>query len=160
MKQKKLVTCLIFLCITQHVFLQKEHVIASAGTNLSEGNVKLSFTLGETFTPTLKMSETKITQGFQQPHQHPLSSASTPSHFNLKVYPNPTTDFIIIENPENKEGAYFYLYNESGQILQSAGMQGNFQQLDLTALPAGIYLLQTTYQNQSYTTTIIKSSTF
>jgi hypothetical protein len=160
MKQKKLITCLFFLFATQHVFLQKEHVIASAGTNLSEANVKLSFTLGETFTPTLKMSETKITQGFQQPHQQPLSSASTHNNFNLKVYPNPTTDFIVIENPENKEGAYFYLYNESGQILQSAGMQGNFQKLDLTGLPAGNYLLQTTYQNQSFTTTIIKSSTF
>ena len=68
----------------------------------------------------------------------------------VTVYPNPTTDKLIIvsENIQNS-----ILYNVNGQNV----LESDHNELDVSQLPTGIYLLRTTNkQNQLSTFKIIK----
>ena len=68
----------------------------------------------------------------------------------VKVYPNPTTDKLIIVSKSLQKSI---LYNVSGQSV----LESNRNELNVSQLPTGIYVLHTTNsQNQLSTFKIIK----
>ncbi|MDA9335167.1 T9SS type A sorting domain-containing protein [Flavobacteriaceae bacterium] len=68
----------------------------------------------------------------------------------VKVYPNPTTDKLVIVSKNLQKSI---LYNVSGQKV----IESNRNELNVSKLPTGIYLLHTTNkQNQLSTFKIIK----
>ena len=60
----------------------------------------------------------------------------TVSNLKTKVFPNPTTNYITIDNQDIKE---VYLYNQYGSIGLEKIIDKNV--IDLSAFPSGIYLL-------------------
>ncbi|PZU83376.1 MAG: hypothetical protein DI529_12720 [Chryseobacterium sp.] len=58
------------------------------------------------------------------------------------IYPNPTKDFIHIQNNKNIQS--LQIYNAEGRLL----MEANKQPLDLSGLNSGNYILKITYDNQ------------
>jgi hypothetical protein len=164
MKTTIFISTVIFLITGIPAFLQTSPVClyGSSGGLAATAGGGFSFTMGEPITSGWHKNGVRVNQGFQQTYRQPVTnSASTPNLLpKFKLYPNPTPDYIIIETQETTEGYGFNLYNESGQVLQSYLVQGGYAKIDLTGYPAGTYLLQTTYQNQPYHYTIIKSSTF
>lgn len=72
---------------------------------------------------------------------------------NLKVYPNPTADFI---NIGANKSLNVQLIDLNGRILQIAN--GQHIQLDLGAVKAGIYLLKISDGNSTETKRIIKAN--
>jgi hypothetical protein len=63
----------------------------SAGFDLSNGSIVISFSLGEPAVATLSNSEFIITQGFLQPEIIPCNDAE------LTYYPNPTQDELTVD---------------------------------------------------------------
>ena len=65
----------------------------------------------------------------------------------LKIYPNPTTDFLRIETPELKGDVQLTLYNSLGKrvlsLMKSPGVSETMS-LDLRLYTKGIYLLELT----------------
>ena len=70
---------------------------------------------------------------------------------NLSVFPNPTQGVLWVSVPELAEGtaAEMHVYNTSGQLLQrvpahraSTGSAANRLSIDLSAYPAGMYILR------------------
>ncbi|HUH74872.1 MAG TPA: CotH kinase family protein [Chitinophagales bacterium] len=60
-------------------------------------------------------------------------------NLNLKVYPNPVTNILTVET--NKEQEFTYqIIHLNGQIIKSSKAQGKAS-IDLSSLPASIYLL-------------------
>ncbi len=62
----------------------------------------------------------------------PLSTNS------VEVYPNPTNGFVTVKNAS---GCEIQLLNMQGQLVQQQSVSGAQQLLDLTELPAGVYLM-------------------
>lgn len=60
---------------------------------------------------------------------------------NLLLYPNPTTGNITISQMGD-EAKEVLLYNIQGQLVMRQRISGESQTLDLSALPAGLYLLK------------------
>lgn len=58
----------------------------------------------------------------------------------ISVYPNPTADFLNIEIPFTK-GAYSLL-NSAGQKVLGDCLENGSSRMDLSGLPAGVYVLQ------------------
>src|SRR5690606_11733514 len=58
----------------------------------------------------------------------------------IKVYPNPTQDFISIDNSGNKVSAV-ELYNVSGKMILRTDLNGN-DKISLQELAAGNYILK------------------
>jgi hypothetical protein len=73
-------------------------------------------------------------------------SLSNPdSVVNIKVYPNPTSEYIRVEG--TKEGAELLLYNDSGKLLMTLVATQNYSQISIRDLAKGIYHLR--YRSKS-----------
>ena len=77
----------------------------------------------------------------------------------IKIYPNPSDDLLTIElQSENESEALIELYNTTGvklkSIEQNVQIGSNKYQIDTKDLPAGIYLIRTSYADKLQTTTI------
>ena len=71
-----------------------------------------------------------------------------------KIYPNPTSNYIHIDNIEFNDS--ILIYNIVGQLVYSDNSNGNQKTIDLTELDSGIYLLKISNNNSSYSYRIIK----
>jgi PKD repeat protein len=73
---------------------------------------------------------------------------------SIKLYPNPTTGLL---NIENAAGAAVRVYNIMGQQIYSGAITNNKYEIDLGGFTSGTYLLQITdNRGTRYTKTIIK----
>jgi len=66
----------------------------------------------------------------------------------LKIFPNPTTDFVTIAIPEGVRGVNYELYDSNGRLLDN-GKQLSVEnqedcKIDMTKFSEWVYLLQTT----------------
>lgn len=64
-------------------------------------------------------------------------------HSPIKVYPNPTSDYLNIDLSDLRfDNAVFSIVNSAGQLLiRSSQTENNTQQIDLSTLKSGYYLL-------------------
>ena len=115
-------------------------VISSSGDSYSNGGVIMDYTLGEIVVETHANSTTILTQGF---HQGVLNVTTSVENFDIKtkIYPNPTTNFIIIELEKNVN-AELLVYDINGKIVIKDKLNEERQkQLDFSFLTQGNYLL-------------------
>jgi len=61
---------------------------------------------------------------------------------DIKVYPNPTNDFITIENENFKFSSTYTILNSKGQSVLTGYLTGATTTIDVNILSSGIYLLQ------------------
>ena len=140
---------LILLCLPFIGFGQitSPSVISSSGNSYNNGGVNMDYTLGEivveTFQPTvtpLPLTYTILTQGF---HQGILKVTISVENIDIKtkVYPNPTTNFIIIELEKNVN-ADILVYDINGKlVLKDKLNDENQKQFDFSFLKQGNYFL-------------------
>ena len=132
---------LLFLCFPIFIFGQvtTPTVITNSGGTFSNSSIVMDFSIGELAVQTLQNNEI-LTQGF---HQGDLKV--TTAIFNLgiktKIYPNPTTNFIIVELEKNVN-ADIKVYDVNGKIVIEDKLNDeNQKQLDFSFLKQGNYLL-------------------
>ena len=133
---------LILLCLPMIGFGQvtSPSVVSSSGDSYSNGNIMMDFTLGQIVIETYTNSNTILTQGF---HQGDLKVTTSVVNLDIKtkIYPNPTTNFIIIELEKNVN-AELLVYDINGKIVIKDKLnEEQKKQLDFSFLNQGNYLL-------------------
>ncbi len=82
-----------------------------------------------------------------------VADTETWSNLNVKVYPNPTSDFLHIDT--NEDLASYEIYNVLGQEVKKDKMLINT--IDLSSLPTATYFIKlTTQQGNTATVKVIK----
>lgn len=125
-------------------------VIGSSGGHYSNGNVILSFTVGEPVIETVESGDFILTQGFQQPE---LTIVGVREHeraaqFNVRAFPNPTMGKVYIEvTSESNSTIRLELYDAIGKLVQqplSADLINDKHvfELDLTRYATGVYFVR------------------
>lgn len=90
-----------------------------------------------------------------KPLNYTLTSIKNKSENKIKIYPNPTMDFINLDLPVNElRNATIRIINSVGEVVKAKVLEGNILKID--DLSAGIYQLQIENETQNYTTTFIK----
>ena len=115
-------------------------VVSSSGDSYSNGNIIMDFTLGEIVIETFSNTANILTQGF---HQGDLKVTTSVVNLDIKtkVYPNPTTNFLIIELEKNVN-AELLVYDVNGKLVIKDKLNNEQQkQLDFSFLGQGNYLL-------------------
>jgi hypothetical protein len=64
-----------------------------------------------------------------------------PEDRDLIVYPNPATNTLRLTDPVNKDNYFYRIYTVAGGLVISGKLSAN-ENIDITSLPAGQYLLQ------------------
>ncbi|TVR72594.1 MAG: T9SS C-terminal target domain-containing protein [Marinilabiliales bacterium] len=120
-------------------------VVSAAGGFSSNGDVNLSWTSGETVTETRFSNDFILTQGFQQPDMRIVSAEHINEPFDLRVYPNPATDFVRVEWSREIEGYISVeLYDLVGRKLIDRQSDGStdYINIELQSLQRSTYLLK------------------
>ena len=133
---------LILLCLPFIGFGQvtTPSVVSSSGDSYSNGGVIMDYTLGEIVIETFSNTANILTQGF---HQGDLKVTTAVVNLDIKtkIYPNPTTNFLIIELEKNVN-ADILVYDINGKIVIKDKLRDEQQkQLDFSFLNQGNYLL-------------------
>ncbi|MBF4985151.1 T9SS type A sorting domain-containing protein, partial [Nonlabens mediterrranea] len=97
-----------------------------------------------------------ITNTFTSTFQTPLS-IDVPEAVEFSLVPNPTSGVVLI-NLQNGvlENAEIVLYDVRGRITLSRKLTNNRPQLNLTELPAGIYIAELRNGDEVYTSKVVK----
>jgi hypothetical protein len=131
--KKKIVCFLVFLCC--YVFCTAQQVI-SAGGYAVKSEVSVNWILGGNLLgiPSIDISTLNKTG----------TEGLTESLLALKVYPNPTSDFLNIEiTPVDTGRLVLELYDNSGvKVLNKTSDYQPILQLNVTDIPSGFYLLK------------------
>ena len=101
---KRIAIILSILSLTLGVNAQKltPHVFASAGNQTITGGISFSYTIGQLITPTVGVNK-MLNQGFQQFVKiYNKPQVENSPAFNIKVFPNPSSDFVYV-NMQSKE---------------------------------------------------------
>ena len=132
------------------IFSQTNHpeVITSAGDYFkpNASSPSLSWTMGESVTETFSSTNNILTQGFQQGHYNIVAiDEIKDKDVSIKVFPNPTTDFISIsiKSLTEKNSDYLIeLYDLQGKKLFTANYNQNDFRLNMATYPVGTFLLK------------------
>ncbi|MFH0761406.1 MAG: Omp28-related outer membrane protein [Bacteroidota bacterium] len=74
------------------------------------------------------------------------------------VYPNPATDQLVIENPGNQgQDTWISIFNIQGQLFLKQPVTEEIARLDISRLPAGVYLVKLSGRNRAEVMKIVKN---
>jgi hypothetical protein len=137
-----LITFLLTISVTAQV---KQEVIASAGGFNVNGNLSISWTLGETIIPTFTNGNLTLTHGFQQQLIITSVEEKLEDVVKVSVYPNPVSDNVTISFSVPLDGEVSVsLLNSQGKLMKTDIMEENIieKQLNLQDFPPGVYFLR------------------
>lgn len=146
MNKTKLTLILILSIFSITVFSQNisPEIISPAGEIYEGADVQINWTLGEIAINTIQSSELIITQGFHQPN-YIITNISEPNMniSDVKVYPNPSTDFILIDiDLKDEKKVEIQLIDMNGHMLWTKNIKGKTirEKIEVSTLPSGIYI--------------------
>ncbi len=134
----------LFLCLLVFASdLSAQEVFSSGGDTKIVAGHELSWTIGEPVSKTISGNKTIITQGFQQSKLliTPISEIAS-SNIELKVYPNPTHSFILIQVNKLPQKMRYQLYDSNSQLLQTKPISSEKTEVILKNYSEGVYFLK------------------
>jgi len=154
---KQLILLLSFVTTLTFVNAQNQEVIGSAGDYNTTNDVQVSWTVGEASTETYSNTNNTVTQGF---HQTKLTVTQIKeklvknNNFSLKVYPNPTVDYVNIEiTTESTKELSYELNDNAGKLLLKSKFNDKFEKIDFGIYQPSIYYLRVYSNDGSFTDT-------
>lgn len=130
-------------------------VIASSGGYTQNGGYSVSWTLGEPVIATATNSGTTLTQGFQQPSYDVVAiTTQTIQDFDVNVFPNPATDYIVIDWTTDKDNTlYITLFDLAGKKISEQTCESSQDKIsvNMSQLASSNYLLEVRDKNYQYT---------
>ncbi len=148
----------VFFLLLAHI-LSAQEVVATSGETKQISGYEISWTLGEPVIETFNSATNVLTQGF---HQSKLivTAIDEPGTlgYQLNVYPNPTSDYVIIDFNSALSNKQYSLFDNTGKRILLQHFSATKTQVDMSALASGTYLLQigTKKTNRIQTFKIIK----
>lgn len=111
-----------------------------AGDDISNGNLKTSFTLGEPVADLVKSDNYYINQGFQQSNFSDLffTPAIDLNGFEVTLYPNPFHTFITIDSERNNINRV-EIRNSLGMLIYETQSNKGMDHISNLAFTSGIY---------------------
>ena len=86
-----------------------------------------------------RLKQTDLDGTFHYSNIIALSDKTTSGE--ILLYPNPATESINLQIPDGLLGQSYEIYNITGQFVKNGTLSGNFNVINLEALPQGFYVL-------------------
>ena len=94
---------LVLISIESYNQTIDQSVVSPAGNNVEAETFSISWTLGEVAVSTLTSDGIILSQGFQQGNLFVNAIEGIESEFQLKTYPNPVVNKLIIESSDQNQ---------------------------------------------------------
>ncbi len=141
--EMRIITNIMFLLLFVAGSATAQTVISANGGTATVAGTQVSWTIGEPVTATISDGTTTLTQGFQQ-------SKLTVTAINdiqitgveIKVYPNPTSDYITVHFSKVMENPTYLLFDLSGRLIEQKNIESTDAKIDMTRYAGGSYILK------------------
>lgn len=141
---KSILFIFVFLMFGISLYSQtiERALLSSAGDELKNASVEMSFSIGDIIIDTKSNNEVTLTQGF---HQTQIITTSlktlSDSEIELKIYPNPFTDFVYVDIKNDDFHQYGYRLNDiEGKLLKKGSLNSHRNKLDFSSFKQQVYL--------------------
>ncbi len=134
-----------------------KQVIASAGNTLANGNLKVSWTIGEPVVGLMTAGGNQLGNGYYPAlNLQALSVEDNTLDVQLRLYPNPTSQSLYVSHPDITSFG-ISIVDLNGKQLYS-GIINKEEPLDVSNYTQGVYLItiENTSTNKKNTFKIIK----
>lgn len=145
------------------IYAQKYEILTdviplAGGYDTSATGLLVSWTLGEPFVKYKQGDSFTLSEGFQQVYSNlPVSSDEVNiSDYGILLFPNPSRDFLFIRQKKIVHDLSIQILQINGILVSSYRIYSNHEQLDLSRLPVGQYLVHLVLDNKSFTYKMIK----
>ncbi len=153
MKKTKLI--IMFSLIFSITGIKAQQGFTAAGGVASGSGGTAAYSVGQIVFTTNTGAGGSVAQGVQQPYEISivLGLEDHQISLNMKVYPNPTSDFLIL-NVGNFEFSTlnFELFDVSGKLLESKKITSSTEIISMENLPSSTYFLKVTSNNEEVKT--------
>lgn len=122
-------------------------LISSSGDSYSNSHTNIEFSIGEVVIET-HQNNNILTQGFHQPILK-INTAVSELDFVTKVYPNPTSSFVIVELENNNIIGDILIYDIHGKLIINHKLnKERKKEFDFSTFSQGNYLLHININNK------------
>lgn len=141
---------ILMLCFAGESMAQKGPVAAGGDAKGTGGSV--TYSVGQIDYITVGVKGEVITQGLQQPFEVLILIGKDPvvvidTGPELSIYPNPTTDFVVLKLQNAEPGSLTYsLYDLLGRLIKKEKLNMVRTTIPMADLPSATYIL-TVYSN-------------
>lgn len=132
----------LFLFLSAYILnIQAQELVSSSGSSFQNGNLNLSWSLGEMMIDTYSQSNGTLNQGF-----HQASYTITKINQNLettqiiKVFPNPIINFFIVE--VNHDNCNYELVDVTGAVIKQGSLLNGKTRIDASYFSKNVYFLR------------------
>lgn len=136
---------IIFFSLICSIELIAQSTITSTGNNSTGSGGSSSYTVGQIICETDSSSSGSVITGVQLVFEISVVDAISDSlgiELYYKVYPNPTTHFLILEVNTNPNKLKYQLFDISGKLVLSNSIQSTETKLSTENLINGVYFLK------------------
>ena len=145
----------MFSLISAITGIKAQQGFTAAGGGASGSGGTAAYSVGQIVYTTNTGAGGSVAQGVQQPYEISivLGLEDHQISLNMKVYPNPTSDFLIL-NVGNFELSTlnFELFDVSGKLLESKKITSITETISMENLPSSTYFLKVTSNNEEVKT--------
>ena len=131
---------LTFSLFSSGIILAQESVNTSGSIATGSGGTA-SYTVGQVAYISSLGSNGSVSAGVQQAYTITATTGVDETNFNLEasVYPNPTTDLLVLSVNELKEDFKYQVLDMAGKLLINGKLTNTQTQLDFSSYAAGSY---------------------
>ena len=115
--------------------------VVTAGGSVTDGHYELTCSVGQTAVMASSAGY-ELTEGVLQPCRVERERLTGVGEAQVEVYPNPTAGVVTLTRTPQGEAAQVALYAADGRLLTARKWADAEMHLDMTALPAGVYVLK------------------
>ena len=149
MKNKKVkLSALLLLGIGfNSVYAQQATTVSGGDASGSGGSA--AYSVGQIVYTTHTAITGSVAQGAQQPYEISiiLGLAETGITLNLSAYPNPTTNYLMLQIDNFDKALSYQLFDISGKLLESNAIVENSTTIKMEDYPSAAYFLKVTQNN-------------
>jgi hypothetical protein len=153
MKNKKTkLTALLLLGIGFNQVYAQQATTASGGDASRIGG-SVAYSVGQIVYTTNTGSNGSVAQGVEQLYEISITLGLAETGINLKLsaYPNPTTNYLMLQIDASaalsNQSMSYQLYDISGKLLESNTVVANSTTINMEQMPTGSYFLKVTLNN-------------
>ena len=148
------------LSILLLLYIGSLQAIGQTSMNAGNGEVSnnfgnISYSIGQTFYVGQTNSAGSVFPGVQQTYEIlPVGTLNPKVSLEVKVYPNPATDYFILSFSDDTDISGFSarITDSTGKIIQVLDIREASTRIEASSYPAGVYLLYVLDKQRVYQT--------
>lgn len=144
MKKANLSTVLLFVLGLTGLLAQ--NTIPASGGNATGSGGSVNYTVGQVVDDTYTGTNGSVAQGVQQPYEISVVNGIDEAlgiSLEIKVYPNPTMDFIKLKTANYEiQNLRYQLYDMNGRLVKENKVEGDETSIAMSNLVPATYFLK------------------